>query len=100
MPTIVLDGESLGWPELRALSRDFLQTDCRLRVSPAALRKVVRSRETVERAVLEGRTIYGINTGFGKLSETRIDAARLDASAISCSPTPRAWGSPSMKSAR
>ena len=78
MRTIVLDGESLGWPELRALSRDFLQTACRLRVPPAALRRLDRSRAIVERAIAAGRTIYGINTGFGRLADTRIDAAGLD----------------------
>ncbi|HEX7897093.1 MAG TPA: histidine ammonia-lyase [Planctomycetota bacterium] len=77
MRTIVLDGESLGWSELRALARD--DGACRIRVAPAALRQVARSRGTVERAVAEGRTIYGINTGFGKLSDTRIDSAQLDA---------------------
>jgi len=76
--TIVLDGESLGFADLRALSRDFLQRDVRLKIAPAALRRVRRSRAVVERAIRDGRTIYGINTGFGKLSDTRIDAKRLD----------------------
>mgnify|MGYP000412660188 CR=1 FL=1 len=30
------------------------------------------SRELVERAVAEGRTVYGVTTGFGALSMTRV----------------------------
>ena len=29
------------------------------------------AREIVERIVSEGRVVYGVNTGFGKLSDTR-----------------------------
>jgi histidine ammonia-lyase len=76
--TIVLDGESLGYADLRALSRDFLQREQRLRIAPAALQRVRRSRDVVERAIREGRSVYGVNTGFGRLSDTRIDAKKLD----------------------
>lgn len=78
MRTIVLDGESLGFSDLRMLARDFLQREVKLRIAPAALRRVARSRAVVERAIRAGRTIYGINTGFGKLADTRIDAPRLE----------------------
>ncbi len=78
MRTIVLDGESLGFADLRALSRDFLQREVRLRIAPSALKRVARSRAVVERAIRDGRTIYGINTGFGQLADTRIDAVRLE----------------------
>ena len=57
MRTIVLDGESLGYADLRALARDFLQRDVRLRISPAALQRVKRSRAIVEQAIREGRTV-------------------------------------------
>ena len=78
MGSIVLDGESLRYADLRALSRDFLQREQRLRIAPAALARVRRSRAIVDRAIREGRTVYGVNTGFGRLSDTRIDARRLD----------------------
>ena len=78
MRTIVLDGESLGYADLRALARDVPPRDVRLRTSPEALRRVRRSRAVVDRAIRDGRTIYGINTGFGKLSDTRIGPERLD----------------------
>ena len=78
MRTIVLDGERLSFADLRTLARDFLQREVRLRIAPAALRRVRRSRSVVERAIRDGRTIYGINTGFGKLSDTRIEPKRLE----------------------
>ncbi len=38
--------------------------------------KVEASRAVVERMVAEGRTIYGVTTGFGALAGTRIDPER------------------------
>jgi histidine ammonia-lyase len=76
--TILLDGESLDFEALRALADDPLAERIRLKISPRALRRVKRTRGIVERAILEGRTIYGVNTGFGKLSDTRIGPERLD----------------------
>jgi histidine ammonia-lyase len=39
--------------------------------------RVERSRQVVERIVAEGRTVYGVNTGFGKLSDVSIDQSDL-----------------------
>src|SRR5258705_803476 len=36
-----------------------------------------RSRKIVEGIVAEGRTVYGVNTGFGKLSDVRIEPSDL-----------------------
>ncbi len=38
---------------------------------------IARSRKVVERAMHEGRVVYGVNTGFGKLSNVSIEADRL-----------------------
>lgn len=46
-----------------------LAADARLRAE--------RSRQVVEKIVAEGRTVYGVNTGFGKLSDVRIDKTDL-----------------------
>ena len=35
------------------------------------------SRAVVERIVAEDRVVYGVNTGFGKLSDVRIDPDKL-----------------------
>jgi histidine ammonia-lyase len=76
--TIVLDGESLGYADLRALSRDFLQREVRLKPAPAAMNRVKKSRAIVQRAIRDGRVVYGINTGFGRLADTRIDPKQLE----------------------
>ena len=38
---------------------------------------IARSADAVDRIVAQGRPVYGINTGFGKLSSVRIDDADL-----------------------
>ncbi|GJG86313.1 histidine ammonia-lyase [Gemmatimonadetes bacterium T265] len=43
-------------------------------LAPAALERVRASRAFVERIVADGRTAYGINTGFGRLAHVRIAA--------------------------
>jgi len=45
--------------------------------APAAVTQVERSRRVVEEIVASGRPVYGINTGFGRLSTTSIPRERL-----------------------
>eukprot|EP01042_Synura_sphagnicola_P012962 gene12962-16481_t len=47
-------------------------------LNPACLPQVEASAAVVERIVARGEPVYGINTGFGKLASTRIDAADLE----------------------
>lgn len=42
-------------------------------VSKDSLKDVIKSREAVQRIVSSGKVVYGINTGFGKLSDCMID---------------------------
>lgn len=51
----------------------------KLLVSDQSWQRVERYRNIVERAIAEGRTIYGINTGFGFLADVRIEADKLQA---------------------
>ena len=46
-------------------------------LSAAARERVEQSRRVVEKIVAEGRTVYGVNTGFGKLSDVRIEPSQL-----------------------
>jgi histidine ammonia-lyase len=50
---------------------------CTLSLSAAALAATERSAATVARVMDEGRTVYGINTGFGLLAKTRIERDQL-----------------------
>jgi histidine ammonia-lyase len=46
-------------------------------LSPAAREKMQASRDVVEKIVAEGRIVYGVNTGFGKLSDYSISPSQL-----------------------
>ena len=50
----------------------------RLAFAPEVRRKVDAARRVVERMLASGATVYGVNTGFGKLSRERIGAAELE----------------------
>ncbi|MBI2899393.1 MAG: histidine ammonia-lyase [Planctomycetes bacterium] len=79
MYTITLGEPSMSFDDLRAIVRDYPPgRSVRLRLSPAARRRMEGSRRIVEKALAAGRTVYGVNTGFGKLSDTRIDDDRLE----------------------
>jgi histidine ammonia-lyase len=60
--------------ELRSIARDAPP----LELDPAAYDKVRASLSAVERIVASGKPAYGINTGFGRLSQTRIPAEELE----------------------
>ena len=47
-------------------------------LDPACLARVAESAAAVQRILGRGQPVYGINTGFGKLASTRIDAADLE----------------------
>jgi histidine ammonia-lyase len=74
-PTLTLTGSSLTIAEVVAVARDTAAT---LALEPEALAALERSRALVDRAIARGQTIYGINTGFGKLANVRIPADQLD----------------------
>src|SRR6266700_1934373 len=71
---VTLDGHSLSIDDVVAVARRHAS----VAIDPAALIAVKQSRQAVESAVAHGQTIYGVNTGFGKLAHVRIppDQAR------------------------
>ncbi len=73
--TLLLDGNSLTVPAVVHAARN---PACRVGVQPGALAALAASRSRVERALASGQTIYGINTGFGKLANVRIAPADLE----------------------
>src|SRR3982751_4344194 len=42
-----------------------------------ARQQVDRARQVVETIVIKGRSVYGVNTGFGKLSDVSIPPTQL-----------------------
>ncbi len=72
--TMQIDGSS---PDFETLRR-FLEEDRpQVALSSTARERVIVARKLIERILDEGRVVYGINTGFGKLSNTRIPAEDL-----------------------
>src|SRR5216684_1219929 len=67
-PTVTLDGFSLSIADVVAVARHGAP----VAIAPHSLTAVTASRRTVEAAVARGDTIYGVNTGFGKLAHVRI----------------------------
>jgi histidine ammonia-lyase len=75
IPTIALSGQDLSIEDVVRVAREpetriLLKDDARVRLE--------RSRGLVDKAVAAGETIYGINTGFGKLANVRVPAGQLD----------------------
>ena len=72
--TIELDGRSLSIADVVAVARQRAS----VAIAAGALQGVAASRAAVEAAIARGETIYGVNTGFGKLAHVRIPADRLE----------------------
>ena len=68
MELVILDGQSLTLAEIEAVSLD----NCRVEIALAAQTRMATSRATIEEILAAGHTVYGVNTGFGKLSDVRI----------------------------
>jgi histidine ammonia-lyase len=70
----MLDGQSLSIADVVAVARGGAP----VAVAQESLATVTASRRAVETAIARGDTIYGVNTGFGKLAHVRIkpDQAR------------------------
>ncbi len=74
-PTLVLDGRALTVEDLVRLARD---PAVKVSAAPDGLAALAESRARVEQAIARGQVIYGVNTGFGKLANVRINPAQLE----------------------
>ncbi len=73
METVVLDGQPLQLVEIEAVSL----TACPVSIASDAVARVTQSRALIEQILAAGQTVYGVNTGFGKLSDVRIPPEKL-----------------------
>ncbi|OEF94130.1 histidine ammonia-lyase [Vibrio splendidus] len=74
MLNLLLKPGLLGLPELRKISRSPVN----LSLDPAAIPDIEASMQVVEQVIAEDRTVYGINTGFGLLANTKIAPEDLE----------------------
>src|SRR5579884_2861585 len=72
--SISVDGHSLTTDQVVKIARGYE----RVEITSQALQKVREGRKSVERILKSGKTIYGLNTGFGRLSDVRIKSDQLD----------------------
>ncbi|MCA8957023.1 MAG: histidine ammonia-lyase [Planctomycetes bacterium] len=74
MKTIAVGSDDLSLDQLVTLSRPGAM----IRIPRPVHAALARSRKVVEEAVRSGKTVYGVNTGFGKLAGVSVEAAKLE----------------------
>ena len=70
---ILLDGCSLRLNDVRLVA----EHGATVALAPAAVERMSATRDVVERLAAAGDAVYGVTTGFGKLSDVAIPADRL-----------------------
>ncbi len=73
MESIVLNGNALTLEEMQQVGRNCAHVE----LAESARGRIAASRAVVESILRTGRTIYGVNTGFGKLAEVGIPPEHL-----------------------
>jgi len=68
MKNFTITGDAITVDDCYAI----VESGAQIALSPEAEERIKRCRATIEKLMAENRTIYGVNTGFGKLSNTRI----------------------------
>jgi histidine ammonia-lyase len=68
--TLELTGDGLALDDAEHILRGTVE---RLTLAAAARKRVEKARRALEALMATGATIYGVNTGFGKLSNQRIE---------------------------
>ncbi|MGQ4911224.1 MAG: histidine ammonia-lyase [Candidatus Thorarchaeota archaeon] len=78
---VSVDGESLSIEDVVRVARHGEKA----MLAESARAKILESREVIEAAIRDGRTVYGVNTGFGDLASVSIskdDVAKLQVNLI------------------
>ena len=73
MNRIAIDGERLTLENLYRIVLDGAEAE----IAPAARERMEASRAVIERVIESGATVYGVNTGFGKLASVRISREEI-----------------------
>jgi histidine ammonia-lyase len=73
--SLLLTGRDLTVAEVVAVARERRP----VALHDEARARMLASRAVVERAIADGRTVYGVTTGFGDLADVRIETAETGA---------------------
>ena len=68
LKTVVLGGQRLSLAEIEGVAAK----GWRVELDPAALQRVAEGRAWIEEILKTGKTVYGVNTGFGRLADVRV----------------------------
>ncbi|WP_263357563.1 histidine ammonia-lyase [Acidicapsa ligni] len=72
-----LDGSPITLSEIESVASFATTGHCLVVITPEALARAAASREVIEQILATGQTVYGVNTGFGKLADVRIPSEHL-----------------------
>jgi histidine ammonia-lyase len=73
MSKIQIDGEHLTFQQLYGIVHDREQVE----IAPAARERMNASRKVIEKLIESDAAVYGVNTGFGKMSSVRISREQI-----------------------
>lgn len=79
--TVAIDGENLTIDDVVQVARFYTKAQ----LTKTAVDNIARSRAVIEHAIKDGRTVYGVNTGFGELASVSIgpkDLAKLQVNIV------------------
>jgi len=68
LPDLTIDGSSLTLHDLVKIARGTAT----VRIDETALRRTKNSRQVLEKLLMQDKMIYGVNTGFGALSNVKV----------------------------
>jgi len=73
MQPLVLNGNPLTLDEIAAVASALRP----VAISPDALARVIQGRAAIDAILAAGQTVYGVNTGFGRLSDVSVPPESL-----------------------
>ena len=73
MEVLKLNGEPLRLAEIESVALN----GCRVELAESAKERMAAGRAMIEEILRTGQTVYGVNTGFGKLSDVHVPPDKL-----------------------
>lgn len=70
----MIDGRTLDLPKIYQVAEEHAQ----VAIAPAARERMHSSRAAINKIIQSGQSVYGVNTGFGKLSNIQIPSDSLE----------------------
>ena len=73
MQSFVINSEPISLQDINT----FIQNELKVSLSKDSISRISEANKLVKRIVESDQAVYGINTGFGKFSEVRIDKHKV-----------------------